>query len=414
MPLINQLIQFIDSSPTAWHTAANVKKRLDQEGFVSLDETEHWKIKPGSGYYVIRSGSIIAFRMPKSSIKQAICLAAHTDSPGLKLKPSGQYVANEQQLLHFEVYGSPILPTWIGRELYLAGRIFYEDSKGKIQSELVSYPQFPVFIPNLALHLDRQVNEEGLLVDKQEHLSAMASSDLGYLEKLFGKKKVVHKELFAAQLEPPVRCGLSGEWLTASRLDNIASVVSCLEAFVTTKTKQPHLLSMIAFWNHEEIGSHTQEGAASPFFADVFERIMHIQGMNKEEALICKASSYTVSCDVAHAMHPNHPKKHDERHPVQLGKGICIKTNALERYVSPAELVAYLMRVFDKEKVAYQFYAPRNDIPSGSTIGPIHAAKTGFKSIDVGIPLLGMHAAREMIAVADYKASVRALKALIM
>lgn len=411
--LVNRFIQFLDDAPTSYHAVQATVVRLEKEGFTELFETTPWKIKKGHGYFVRRSGSIFAFKVPTQPIERAITYAAHTDSPALKLKPQGEFLSDGQQLLHFEVYGAPILATWIGRELYLAGRIFCEDAKGKIVQDLVSFKESPIFIPNLAVHLDRQVNETGLIVNKQDHLVALAAeSETSYLKKLFGKRKVVHAELFAVPLHTPSFCGLSNEWLTSYRLDNLASVVSSLEAFLQVQSKDT--LSMISFFNHEEIGSETYEGAQSGFFNDCFQRICFALKMDLEQQMCLKARSCTLSSDVAHACHPNHQDKHDVRHRVQLGKGIVIKTNAQERYASPFDLTASIIQAWKKHKIQYQFFSARNDIPSGMTIGSIHAAKSDVKTIDIGIPLLGMHAAREMIAVKDYVMAVDALRSVVL
>lgn len=409
--LVDRFIQFLDNSPTSYHAAENIAARLD--GFTELSETAAWKIERGRSYFVRRFGSIIAFNVPAKKIDHATIFAAHTDSPALKLKPQGEFSVEGTKLLHFEIYGAPILASWIGRELYLAGRLFYENSKNELVQKLVSYKEHPIFIPNLALHLDRQVNEQGLQVNKQDHLSAMTSiSDASYLQKLLSKtKNVVHAELFAVPLQKAELVGLNYEWLTSYRLDNLASVASCLEAFLQVKPST--CLSMISFFDHEEIGSETYAGAQSSFFNDTFSRICISLQMDREEEFCFKARSKTISCDVAHACHPNHLDKHDSRHRLQLGKGIVIKTNAQERYASPFDLTAYLMQRWKKNKIAYQFFSARNDIPSGITLGSMHAAKSNFNTIDIGIPVLGMHSVREMLAVKDYVESIEALKALI-
>lgn len=397
-----QLQQYVDSSPTAWHACSQSVAILKKAGFTALDEQKPWNIKSGASYYTLRNdGSLIAFIMPQKKPAKAHVVVAHTDSPGLRLKPQGEYEQEGCTLLHFEVYGSPILPTWIGRDLYLAGRVFFEH-KGVIESALIECKDKPFIIANLALHLDRQVNDTGLAVKKQDDLSAIVSSQaapfLAPLLKKLVKGQLLHHELFAVPCEDARIMGVDGELLASPRLDNLASCLSSLEALCRQKASAD-TLKIVALFNHEEIGSTTQEGAASTFFDDVLERIC---SLTKEEYACFKAKSSTISCDVGHALHPTHADRHDARHPVYLGEGPIVKTNAQCRYVTDALLASQIVQCWNKKKIPFQYFSARNDIPCGSTIGPIHAAKTGFKTIDMGIPLLGMHACREVININDY------------
>jgi len=405
------LKRFLDSSPTAWHTANNLAKLLEKAGFQKLDEKSPWKIEPATGYFVTRNeSSLLAFLTPKKKLRKAVVAAAHADSPALKLKPAGEFVQEGMTMLSFEVYGSPILPSWIGRDLYLAGRIFYEKS-GRVASELVSFPDYPFIISNLALHLDRQVNENGLLVHKQDHLSAIVSSSAKPFLESITKKKLLHHELFAAPSDLTAYLGSEHELLASARLDNLAHAASVVEALLSQKPNQD-TLKMLAVWNFEEIGSMTQEGAASSFFEECLERITTHWKLSREEFFCFKARSCTLSCDVTHAVHPNFIDRHDARHRVKLGSGPVIKTNAQARYVTDGEVAATLASLWQKKKINYQYFSSRNDIPCGTTIGPIHSAKTGFKTIDLGIPLLGMHAAREVIHKEDYTSFVKGLSVL--
>lgn len=315
------------------------------------------------------------------------------------------------------MYGAPILASWIGRDLYLAGRVFYKDGSGAIASKLVSFPKWPIMIPHVAIHLDRGVNETGLLLNKQEHLSAIISAGNlsidGWLSEKISSKEIVYKELFAVPSEGSSLLGANKEFLASSRLDNLAHVASATEVLLSEKPDEAGVLKAVIFWNHEEVGSLTQEGAASSFCEDVMNRVAMLSGLTGEDVYRFKAQSLSFSCDVAHAVHPNYPEKHDPRHRPQLGKGIVIKTNAQERYISNAPLTAKFISCLQKEQIDYQFFVSRNDIPCGTTIGPIHASRTGFQTIDLGMPLLGMHAARELIHVEDYKSCMKALKATI-
>lgn len=408
------MYKFLDSSPTAWHVCAGLKEKFLLAGFEELDEKQPWKLLPGRSYFVCRSGSsFIAFHMPKKRLEKAIVVAAHTDSPCLKLKPLGEFSAEGLSLLNFEVYGAPILASWVGRDLYLAGRVFYQNKAGETVSKFVAFPECPVIIPHVAIHLDRGVNETGLILNKQEHLSAVVSAREADINKWIAKKvgtnKIIYKELFAVPLESPRLIGQDNDLLAAARLDNLIHVATGVEALLSQKPDRGGMLRATAFWNHEEVGSLSQEGAASSFFDDVMSRIAFSAGLDPEEFYCFKAKSTTFSCDVAHAVHPNYPEKHDPRHRPQLGKGLVIKTNAQERYISNGGITASLIALLEKNKIDHQFFVCRNDIACGTTIGPIHASRTGFQTIDLGIPLLGMHAAREVIHVKDYQSFVKAL-----
>lgn len=409
------LQQFLDQSPTAWHACKNIEERLQKAGYKKLVEGEKWDLKPEAGYFVTRNGgSIIAFLTPKKRLEKVVSIASHTDSPALKLKPKGEFVQEGATMLHFEVYGAPILATYIGRDLYLAGRIFYEKA-GSIQSMLVDLSDHPFMIPNLALHLDRDVNEKGLVVQRQDHLAALVSAaEKPFLEPCLKKKvpgKILYHELYATSFEKMQYLGLDNELIASARLDNLAQAASNLESMLAQKPHKSTLKVMAAF-NYEEIGSMTQEGAASSFFSDVISRLVHLAGLNVEEKLCLMSNSVTISCDVSHAVHPNHTDKHDARHRPKLGEGPIIKTNAQCRYVTDGSLAARIVASFDKEKIPYQFFSCRNDIPCGSTIGPIHAAKIGFATIDLGIPLLGMHSCRELIHKRDYQLFVDGISSL--
>lgn len=402
-----------------------MSQRLQKAGFCELIEGEKWTLKKGGSYFVQRNqASLIAFHLPKKKMEEGIIIGAHTDSPCLKVKPNGESEKNELILLNFEVYGGPILASWFNRDLILAGRVFYKSSKGKgaIESRCVCLDKHPIMIPQLAIHLNRDVNEAGFVLNKQEHLTAIACSKSEYegssylkyiLQKELGAKaEILHYELFAIPFEEPRFLGANGELMASFRLDNLASCQAALDALLSAKPQDNKLL-MTAFWNHEEVGSESSEGAASSFFSDTIERIAFHLDMDTEAFLRFKANSFTLSIDVTHATHPNYEEKHDLRHKVFLGKGLCLKTNAQERYTSHGEIVSKLIALWQEKGIPFQTYVSRNDIPSGTTIGPIHAARTGIRSMDIGIPLLSMHASRELIHRDDQKSMTQALQHLM-
>ena len=410
------LIQFLKTAPTSFHACQSMAEALKSAHFSELDEKKKWQIKLGGRYFIRRGGSLIALQLPLKKLQEAKIIAGHTDSPALKVKPLGEFEKEDFILLNFEVYGSPILASWLGRDLALAGRIFFQqENDNELASELVFYDKYPLIIPHLAIHLDRSVNESGPTINKQEHLSAIvchkSSLPMGksFLSTLFKGKNVVHTELFAVPLEEPRFCGVENELLASYRLDNLVSCQAALSALLSTEQSDSALQACL-LWNHEEVGSETYEGASSTFFNDILCRVNDLLGNSREEFFTVKANSMTVSVDVAHGVHPNYQEKSEPRHKAFLGAGVAIKMNAQERYASSGELTGSFLATLKNEGIMPQTYLCRGDIPCGSTVGPLHAAKTGIQSIDIGIPLLGMHAAREVIHMADYLDLIKVLQ----
>jgi len=411
---IEDLLQFLDCAPTPWHAVTLIKNRLTQAGFTELSENSKWKLKRGGAYFVSRNGSsLIAFVLPKKTPEAIRLAAAHTDSPGFKLKPHSETTVENMLTLGIEVYGSPLLNSWLNRDLGIAGRIIYLNSGGKKCESLINIDNHPVVIPQLAIHLDREIKEKGLRLNPQEHLSAVAALNAKgpYLPKLIKAqlpyKKLLGQDLFLYPLERPSLVGLNGQMLASYRYDNLGSSHAAVQGLLESKEPAPATLKMAALWDNEEVGSATAQGAASPFFAAVAERIGLALKMGREDYLRLLAGSLCVSVDQAHAFHPSHKEKHDPLHRPLLGKGIVIKHNAQQRYVSDARTAGAVVALCEENKIPYQHFAGRADIPSGSTIGPIHAAATGMPTVDIGTPQLSMHSCRELAAVEDHLAMCR-------
>lgn len=405
--IIDDLVHFIQHSPTPWHAAGSTNERLSSVDFTPLEEGEPWKLKKGERYFVQREGSICAFSIPKTTPTRLRVLGAHTDSPGLKLKPNPEVQTGPFHQLLVEVYGGPLLSSWLNRDLAIAGRIIVETSQGKIEEKLLFLDEVPLIIPQIAIHLDREVNDKGLLIDKQEQLRPILTlnpTEKPQLEPLLKQyvnfKHLLSFDLFLVPLEAPRFLGPRGEMLASYRLDNLSSSHACITAMASAKIGST--LQLMMLWDAEEIGSRSAEGAASPFALDVLKRIQHFYGMNEEEWHCFKASSLCVSVDVSHAYNPNYTKKYDLNHQSIPGQGVVIKYNSDKKYATDAKTAAAVISACKQLKLSYQSFASRSDMPSGSTIGPIFASGMGIPTVDIGTALLSMHSIREVISTQDH------------
>jgi aspartyl aminopeptidase len=410
--ILDDLKSFLDRSPTAWHAVQQLGNRLAVQDFSPLDEGEKWKLEAGQKYFVIRGGSLCAFSLPKKVPSKVVVLASHTDSPALKIKPQAEFKKENMTMIGVEVYGSPLLTSWLNRDLVIAGRVSVADAQHKIEDRLVMIDDALLVIPQLAIHLDREVNEKGLLINKQEHLNAIlsieenATSLKGALEILLRRHLSFHTllafDLFLVPFEKSRFIGAQNEMIASTRLDNLASAHACAAAIARAEKPKAHLLQMALFWDHEEIGSRSTEGAYSTFFSDVLTRIRSFYKMDEEELLCMKNRSLCLSVDVTHALNPNYEKRYEPHHKPLLGKGIVLKYNADLRYASSAPTAAFIANLCHKINLPYQSYVTRSDVLCGTTVGPIFGHTTGIPVVDLGCPLLSMHSAREVIAAADF------------
>lgn len=391
--LLEDFRAFLGASPTSWHAVREIGNRLAEKEFIPLALGEAWNLEKGKRYFVARGGSLCAFALPKAAVKKATILATHTDSPALKLKPQPQVGEKNMVQLEVETYGSPLLTSWMNRDLAIAGRIVVKEGEEK----LVFFDDAPLFIPQLAIHLDREVNEKGLVLNKQEHLRPIAA--LGnypaYLEHLL-KQKMVSFDLFLVPIEAPRYLGPMSEMLASYRLDNLASAHAALTALAQSKPSDQ--LQVALFSDHEEIGSRSAEGAGSTFLADVLKRL---EIPDKEWARI-PSESLCVSIDVAHAYNPNYANRYDPNHHPLLGKGIVLKYNADHKYTTNALTAAPIIHACEKLSLLHQNFACRSDMPCGSTVGPILSSGLGIPAVDIGCPVFSMHSAREVMGVQDH------------
>lgn len=426
---IKELIDFLDNSPTAWHAVANIAAALQQHGFSEVKEADKWHLEPGKAYYVVRNGSsLCAFIVPKHAPQTARVVASHTDSPALKLKPNAEYHKENMLMLGVELYGSPMLSSWLNRDLGIAGRALLLDGKGSCKEELVCLDDLPVVIPQLAIHLDRNVNEGGPALNKQEHMAALAAIEPAktskgakqgatYIQRrlktLWPKHELLSFDLFLYPLEKARLLGEQRDLLAAYRIDNLASAHAALQGIVNTRQAAPSLLKMAVFWDNEEIGSTTAQGAGSPFLAHVIERICLASKLAREDYFRLLDSSLCASVDQAHAFHPGYPEKHEPNHLALLNRGIVLKTSAQQRYASDARTSGVIAALCKQHDIPYQKYVSRGDIPCGTTVGPIHAGATGMPTVDIGCAQLSMHGARELMGTTDHQDMCRLLKAFL-
>lgn len=405
--LLLDLKVFLESSPTSWHAAMQAGNRLASCDFIPLSEHEPWNLEWGKKYFVLRGGSICAWIMPEKKALRAQLTVSHTDSPALKLKPCPYIQQDNMGLFGVEIYGAPLLTSWLNRDLGLAGRVVILNDQGVQEERLVFLDDAPLFIPELAIHLNREVNEKGLLLNKQEHLRPLIGlMETDPLETLLRRhlsfKKLLSFDLFLVPLEPPRFIGHEGELLAAYRLDNLASVHASISAIAYVQKPPSDTLLVTVCYDHEEIGSHSNCGAGSAFLVDMFDRLKGKMGWTLEEYQLFKRSSTCVSIDMAHGVHPNHKDKHDPEHRPLLGKGIALKYNAQQRYATDALSAAPIIHACQQLNLPYQSFVNRSDMPCGSTIGPIIAEQLGILTVDIGIPELSMHASREVMATQDY------------
>ncbi|MET0974245.1 MAG: M18 family aminopeptidase [Leifsonia sp.] len=401
---IDGLARFIQAGPSSYHAAAEVARQLTEAGFDRLDETAEWPSSPGR-HVVVRDGAVIAWMVPDGAgpLTPFRILGAHTDSPGFKLKPHPTTGSHGWLQAGVEVYGGPLLNSWLDRELELAGRLVTTDG----EEHLVRTGPF-LRIPQLAIHLDRGVND-GLTLDKQRHTQpvwgagdASRADLLGFLAAGAGVEvdAVAGFDILTADTAAPARFGLHGDLFASGRLDNLTSVYAGLSALLAAPSAAGHI-SVLAAFDHEELGSESRSGASGPFLADVLARIASSLGATVEERARAIAGSWCVSADAGHAVHPNYSERHDPVNQPVPGGGTLLKLNANQRYATDAAGAALWSRLSAAAGVPFQEFVSNNAIPCGSTIGPLTATRIGIRTVDVGAPLLSMHSARELVHVED-------------
>lgn len=420
---IDNWIDFINHSPTAFHASKEVAKKLDDKGFVQLEEEESWSINKNQGYYLLKDGSIIAFYIPnKVDDDMPFRLwGAHTDSPSLKIKPIPEIRKKNYLMISSEVYGGAILNTWLDRPLGIAGKIYLKNNSTKnqktcqkIEEKLIYISKPLMIIPNLAIHLNREINKQ-FSINRENHLQALFShsiTDQSYSFKSFLSSQIerdiediLSYDLFLVDIEPAKLFGKEKEFINSPRLDNLAMVDAGLKGFLKAIDKQEILsvIPMVAFFNHEEIGSRTYTGAMSSFLSHTLKRMgRHLFKSSADHYLKNLAKSFMVSADMAHGFHPAYESMYEGNHQPILNQGLVIKYNANHHYSSNAFTSAFVKEILLRHKIPYQEYIQHGEIPCGSTIGPIVSSQLSIPTVDLGNPMLAMHSIRETAGVKDH------------
>ena len=415
--LARGLLSYIEHSPTPYHAVAETVRKLEQAGFTQLQEGDSWELEAGSACYVCRGGSsLVAFRVgarPPHETGFAL-IGAHTDSPNLRLKPLPEVRRQGVRQLGVEVYGGVLLSTWLDRDLSLAGRVMLEREAGKVQAHLLDLRVPMLRIPNLAIHLNRTVNSEGLVLNAQQHMVPVLGldrKDAPDLRTLLATAlssdgvpcsadAILSWDLSLYDTQPPAFLGDGEDLIASARLDNLASCYGALQAL--TKAPAPHdQTRAIALYDHEEVGSRSTQGADSTFLKQTLERICQRPDSPADAFARALAHSFLISADMAHAVHPNYADRHEPQHRPLLGKGPVVKINVSQAYATDGESQARFEHLCRDAGVTPQHFVSRSDLACGSTIGPITSSWLGLRTVDVGSPLLSMHSIREVCAATD-------------
>ena len=410
---INALINFIEKSPTAFHAVASCASILESKGYQRLCEQDEWHLEAGKGYYLTRNqSSVIAFRIPANKPRNFLIAASHTDSPMFKVKNEALSPAFEKyERLNVEPYGGTIYSTWLDRPLSLAGRVILSDGD-KIEAKLINFERDLLVIPNVAIHMQRNINAGyayNAAIDLLPLLSQDTKTDFkAFLAKEAGCKAedLLGYDLYVYNRTAATHIGVNSEFFSAPRIDNLMCVFGTLTGFVESENADS--VSLFYAADNEETGSSTKQGAGSVFLSDVIDRICEGCGIDRRRAL---ASSMLVSADNAHAKHPNHPELCDSQNTPHINGGVVIKNNAAQKYTTDGISASVFGEICAQAGVPTQQYANRSDMPGGSTLGSIATTLTPMLSVDIGMAQLAMHSAYETAGADDIDYLIKATNA---
>jgi len=405
-----QLLAFIDASPTPFHAVEQIRLRLEDAGFREFRESEPWDSADERGYVIRGGGTIAAWvRGAETPASHGFrIIGAHTDSPNLHVKPNPDLHQHGYHQLGVEVYGGVLLSSWVDRDLTLAGQVHVKDA-GSIRTHLVHLDKPLLRIPLLAIHLNRNVNEKGLILNAQSHLPPLLAlegeADEQALKSLLGEtlgvdsEAILSYDLSLCDTQPSAILGRNGEFVAAPRLDNLCSCFCGLEALLADLDTPCPQTRMLACFDHEEIGSLTTQGARSSLLRHTLGRLVRETAPEAYERSV--ANSVLLSADMAHAVHPNYPDRHDPQHFPKINAGPVIKINAQGRYATSGWSEAWFELICQEREIPVQKFVNRTDLACGSTIGPFVASDLGLPTLDVGAAMLSMHSIRELCGSQD-------------
>jgi aspartyl aminopeptidase len=405
-----ELIDFIDAAPSPFHACAETAVRLEAAGFRRLIEADAWPTDPGRSY-IQRGGSIVAWTVgpAHTSTTGFRIVGAHTDSPNLRVKPQPDTGKAGWRQLAVEVYGGVLLNSWLDRDLGLSGRVVLRAANG-IEERLLKVDRPLLRVPQLAIHLDREIYEKGLLLNAQSHMApvwGLGQTDAGGFARFLAEEvgaevaDILAWEVMAHDLTPGTILGRDDELIASARLDNLCSSYAGLQALLAASDRDAPAISMLCLFDHEEVGSTSAQGAGSSILEAVIERVVAGLGGGPEERLRALAASSCASADMAHATHPSYAERHEPGHHIAVNGGPVIKINANLRYATDSATAGRFELACRDAGVPVQRYVNRTDLPCGSTIGPITAARLGISTVDVGVAQLSMHSARELSGAED-------------
>ena len=403
MEILRDLMNFLDSSVTMFHAINECEKVLQNCGYIYLPENEKWNIRAGKYYTKRNSSSLIAFDIANGDYHFQIS-AAHSDSPTFKLKDRPIIESNGYLKLNVEAYGGMIDATWLDKPLTLAGRVMV-DTKDGIETRLLFIDKDLLIIPNVPIHFNREINKGFAFNNQVDMLPVFSAGNLS--EDDF--YKMLAKDLYLVNRQKATVIGYDNELISSGRLDDLECVYTSLLGFIEAMNNDH--INVFAVFDNEEVGSVTKQGAMSTFFVSTLNRINKALGKSDEDYYRAIAKSMLISCDNAHAIHPNHPELFDVKNRPVLNKGIAIKESANQKYTTDAFSRAVLKKILDNKNIPYQTFANRSDIIGGSTLGNLSNTAVSMNAVDIGLPQLAMHSAYETAGAKDVEYAIEALRA---
>lgn len=396
---IKALCEYLDSAKSVYHSAEGLRKRLENEGYQYLSESDRWELQPGGKYYLVRGGTaLMAFRIPEGKPTGFMMSAGHSDRPTFKMKEN-PVLDGKYRRLAVEPYGGMLMSTWLDRPLSLAGRVLVEHN-GTIESRIIDVDKDLLMIPNVAIHMNRQVNDGCKWNPAVDMIPLMGSAAgerelMAMLEELAGGRILGH-DLYLYVRQRSSVWGLDEEYISAPAIDDLTSIWCCLEGFLASK--QSNAIALFCTFDSEEVGSNSMQGAGSNLLELVMLRICRAMGWEADQLL---SQSFMISADNAHAVHPNHPEYADPNNAPVMNGGVTLKFNANQKYTTDGVSAAIFRSICQKAGVSVQTYCNRADIPGGSTLGHISMTHVSVHSADVGLPQLAMHSCYETAGVRD-------------